>query len=83
MNSQGNGMSRVQKTNYSQREGTNWLLIGVGALLSTISIRLDSSGSSLSTQSGLRMLQNIKKDMQILSTQEIQQIAVVSVVDIF
>ncbi|KAI9120180.1 hypothetical protein K1719_008828 [Acacia pycnantha] len=40
MNSQGNGMSRVQKTNYSQREGTNWLLIGVGALLSTISIRL-------------------------------------------
>ncbi|KAI9086308.1 hypothetical protein K1719_031762 [Acacia pycnantha] len=40
MNSQGNGMSRVQKTNYSQREGTNWLLIVVGALLSTISIRL-------------------------------------------
>ncbi|XP_028802985.1 uncharacterized protein LOC114758002 isoform X2 [Neltuma alba] len=40
MKSQDNGMSRVQKTNYSQREGTNWLLIGVGALLSTLSIRL-------------------------------------------
>ncbi|XP_054814739.1 uncharacterized protein LOC129315195 [Prosopis cineraria] len=40
MKSQGNGMSRVQRTNYSQGERPNWFLISVGALLSTLSIRL-------------------------------------------
>lgn len=33
-------MSRIQKANNSQGQGPNWLLIGAGALLSTLSIRL-------------------------------------------
>lgn len=42
MKQQGNGVSRVRKGNNvnARVEGSNWLLIAAGALLSTLSIRL-------------------------------------------
>lgn len=66
MKPQANGLSRAHKANNTRVEGTNWILIAAGALLSTLSIRFGYKLKQAVDSKPKQNSANIKKGRYIL-----------------